>query len=110
MRRSASPPVIAGGCSRRSGTWGLSRRKFHRPVTSGEVTAESEVAGAQAHFERAIAIARAATSLPRLRRGQGKRRHARDPLAPIYGWFTEGFDTLDFKQAKALLDELARAN
>jgi class 3 adenylate cyclase/tetratricopeptide (TPR) repeat protein len=49
---------------------------------------------------------RAATSLARLWRDQGKRQQARDLLAPVYGWFTEGFDTLDLKQAKALLDEL----
>jgi predicted ATPase len=36
----------------------------------------------------------------------GKREEARDLLAPVYGWFTEGFDTLDLKEAKALLDEL----
>jgi hypothetical protein len=48
------------------------------------------------------------TSLARLWRDQGKRTEARDLLTPIYGWFTEGFDTLDLKQAKALLDELAR--
>jgi predicted ATPase len=46
-------------------------------------------------------------SLARLRRDQGKRNEARELLAPVYGWFTEGFDTLDLKQAKALLDELA---
>jgi predicted ATPase len=46
-------------------------------------------------------------SMARLRRGQGKRKEARELLAPIYGWFTQGFDTLDLKQAKALLDELA---
>jgi predicted ATPase len=50
---------------------------------------------------------RAAVSLARLFRDQGKRVDARDLLAPIYGWFTEGFDTLDLKEAKALLDELA---
>jgi predicted ATPase len=50
---------------------------------------------------------RAATSLARLWLDQGKRREARDLLAPVYGWFTEGFDTLDLKEAKALLDELA---
>ena len=49
---------------------------------------------------------RAATSLARLWRDQGKREEARDLLAPVYGWFTEGFDTLDLKEAKALLDEL----
>jgi predicted ATPase len=50
---------------------------------------------------------RAAVSLARLRRDQGRRSEARDLLAPVYGWFTEGFDTPDLKEAKALLDELA---
>jgi predicted ATPase len=50
---------------------------------------------------------RAAASLARLRRNQGRRTEARDLLAPVYDWFTEGFDTLDLKDAKALLDELA---
>ena len=45
--------------------------------------------------------------MARLWRDQGKRDEARDLLAPVYGWFTEGFDTLDRKEAKALLDELA---
>jgi len=72
---------------------------------------------AEADFRDAIALARemsakawelrAATSLARLWRDQGKRAKARDLLAPIYGWFTEGFDTPDLKEAKALLDELA---
>jgi predicted ATPase len=72
---------------------------------------------AKAYFERALAVARqqqtrswelrAAMSLARLWRDQGKRDEARDLLAPVYGWFTEGFDTLDLKEAKALLDELA---
>ena len=73
---------------------------------------------AQAYFECAIAIAReqkakswelrAATSLARLWQGQGRRSEAHDLLAPIYGWFTEGFGTLDLKTAKMLLDELAQ--
>jgi predicted ATPase len=50
---------------------------------------------------------RAAASLARLRRDQGRHVEARDLLAPVYGWFTEGFDTPDLKEAKALLDELA---
>jgi predicted ATPase len=50
---------------------------------------------------------RAATSLARLWRDQGKRDEARELLAPVYGWFTEGVDSLDLKEAKALLDELA---
>ena len=79
---------------------------------------ESDMAKAEAHFERALAVAReqqakswqlrAAMSMARLWRVQGKRLQARDLLASVYGWFTEGFDTLDLKQAKALLDELAQ--
>ena len=46
-------------------------------------------------------------SLAQLRRDQGRRTEARDLLAPIYGWFTEGFDTPDLKEAKRLLDELS---
>jgi predicted ATPase len=71
---------------------------------------------AEAYFERALAVARqqqakswelrAAMSMARLWRDQGKRDEARDLLAPVYGWFTEGFDTLDLKEAKALLKEL----
>ncbi len=69
------------------------------------------------HLRRALAIAsesdlrltelRAAASLARLCRDQGRRDEAYDILAPIYGWFTEGFDTLDLTEAKALLEELA---
>jgi predicted ATPase len=50
---------------------------------------------------------RAAVSLAGLWRSQGKRQQAREFLAPVYGWFIEGFDTLDLKEAKALLDDLA---
>jgi predicted ATPase len=46
-------------------------------------------------------------SMARLWREQNKRDHARDLLAPVYGWFTEGFDTRDLKEAKALIDELS---
>ena len=46
-------------------------------------------------------------SMARLWRDQGKRAEAHDLLAPVYGWFTEGFDTLDLKEAKTLLDALA---
>ena len=49
---------------------------------------------------------RAAASLARLLRDQGRRAEARDLLAPVYGWFTEGFDTPDIKEAKALLNGL----
>ena len=78
---------------------------------------QSDAAKAQEYFERALSVARkqqaksfelrAATSLARLWRDQGKPQQARELLAPVYGWFTEGFDTLDLKQAKASLDELA---
>jgi predicted ATPase len=50
---------------------------------------------------------RAAVSMARLWRDQGKLQQARELLAPVYGWFTEGFDTRDLKEAKALLSELA---
>ena len=73
-------------------------------------------AGAESCFRQALDIARvqsakswelrAATSLTRLWRDQGRRAQARELLAPIYGWFTEGFETADLKDAKALLDEL----
>jgi predicted ATPase len=49
---------------------------------------------------------RVATSLARLWQSQGKRQDAYDLLAPVYNWFTEGFDTADLQDAKALLDEL----
>jgi predicted ATPase len=50
---------------------------------------------------------RAAVALARLWRDQGKRNAARNLLTPVYGWFTQGFDTADLKQAKDLLDELS---
>ena len=87
---------------------------------AGEVelkSPEPDAAKAEAYFERALTIARqqqakswelrAAMSLARLWRDQGKPQQARELLAPVYGWFTEGFDTLDLKEAKALLEELA---
>ena len=100
--------------------------------TSGEIWCEAEVnrvageialksrqpdeAKAEGYFETALSVARqrqakslelrAAMSLARLWRDQGKREEACDLLAPVYGWFTEGFDTLDLKETKALLDEL----
>jgi predicted ATPase len=48
--------------------------------------------------------------MARLWRDQGKRERAHDLLAPVYGWFTEGFDTLDLKEAKALLEQLDERN
>jgi len=80
-------------------------------------TPDALQAEAESCFHQALDIARnqqaksfelrAATSLARLWQQQGKRREAHDLLAPVYGWFTEGFDTADLQEAKALLDELA---
>jgi len=77
---------------------------------------EPDAARAEEYFERALAVARAqqakswelraAMSMARLWRDQGRRDEARDLLAPLYGWFTEGFDTRDLKKAKVLIDEL----
>ena len=90
--------------------------ELHR-VTGTVLLAENKLDEAQASFQQAIRIAqaqqakslelRAATSLARLWGEQGRRSEARELLAPIYRWFTEGFDTVDLKEAKALLDELA---
>jgi predicted ATPase len=77
---------------------------------------EPDPVEAEARFRRAITVAReqsakmmdlrSATNLARLWRDQGRRDEARELLAPVYGWFTEGFDTLDLRDAKALLDAL----
>jgi predicted ATPase len=79
------------------------------------LTAMGDLPAAQASFQKAIAVARrqsaklyelrAASSLARLWRDQGKRVESRDLLAPIYGWFTEGFDTPVLQEAKALLEQ-----
>jgi predicted ATPase len=91
--------------------------EVHR--VAGEIalkSPESNAAKAQSYFERALAVARqqqakslelrVSTSLARLWRSQGKQQQARELLGPVFGWFTEGFDTFDLKEAKALLDEL----
>jgi predicted ATPase len=87
---------------------------------AGEVSLMSRVgnaAKAEAHFKSALAIARAqqakswelraAMSMTRLWRDQGKRHEAYGLLAPVYSWFTEGFETFDLKEARALLYEVA---
>jgi predicted ATPase len=87
---------------------------------AGEIavlSSEPNPAKAEVYFKRALAVAqrqrakswelRAATSMARLWRDQGKRERARELLRPVYGWFTQGFDTFDLTQAKNLLDELA---
>jgi len=91
--------------------------EVHR--VAGEIALKSpepDVEKAETYFERALAVARqqqtkswelrAAMSMARLWRSQGKPQQARELLAPVYGWFTEGFDTRDLKEAKALLEEL----
>jgi len=97
-------------------------RRYEAEVNriAGEIALKSatpHLEKAEAYFDRALAVARqqqakswelrAAMSMARLWRDQGKREEAREILAPVYGWFTEGFDTRDLKEAKALLDELA---
>jgi predicted ATPase len=87
---------------------------------AGEVVLKSaapDMEKAEKYFDRALAVARqqhakcwelhAAMSMARLWRSQGKSQQARELLAAVYGWFTEGFDALDLKEAKALLDKLA---
>jgi len=99
-----------------------SGQRYHEAETyrfKGELhlrEAVPDVEQAGISFQRALDVARrqqakswelrAATSLARLWRDQGKRAESYDLLAPVYGWFTEGFDTADLKEAKALLDEL----
>jgi predicted ATPase len=88
----------------------LHRHKGQLLLRQGNAEAAEEL------YHKALRIAReqeaklwelrAAVSLARLRREQGRRAEARDILKPIYGWFTEGFATPDLKEAKALLDEL----
>jgi predicted ATPase len=78
---------------------------------------KSDAAKVEAYFERALSVARAqqakswelraAMSLARLWRDQGKPQQARELLAPVCGWFTESFDMRDLKDAKALLEEMA---
>jgi predicted ATPase len=88
--------------------------------TAGEIALlapERDTPKAEGYFERALAVARqqqakswelrVAMSLARLWRDQGKVQQARELLTPVYGWFTEGFDTRDLKEAKALLGELS---
>jgi predicted ATPase len=92
--------------------------EVHR--VAGEIallSSEVDAAKAEGYFHRALTVARsqqakswelrASMSLARLWRDQGKVSEARELLAPVYEWFTEGFDTRDLKDAKGLLDQLA---
>jgi predicted ATPase len=93
-----------------------SEPSIHR-VRGDLLLASGDHAAAEQNYHLAFTVARrqsakleelrAAMSMARLWRDQGKRDEARDLLGPVYGWFTEGFDTLDLKEAKALLDELS---
>ena len=87
--------------------------------TAGEIellSANPDAAKAEAYFERALAVARqqqakswelrAAMSMARHWRNHGRRQQAHDLLGTVYEWFTQGFDTVDLKEAKALLDAL----
>ena len=94
----------------------LEAELLHR-VPGDLLNAAGDRSGAERHYRQAIAVAErqsakllqlnASVSLARLWRDQGKHAEARDLLAPIYNWFTEGFDAPDLKDAKALLDELS---
>jgi hypothetical protein len=95
----------------------VSEAEFLHRVPGDLLNAAGDRFAAEQHYRKAIAVAerqsakllqlRASISLARLWRDQGKRAEGRDLLAPIYNWFSEGFDALDLKNAKALLDELA---
>lgn len=98
---------------RRAGRWELHGRKGDLLRGGGSDDAEAQAAC----YEQALAVAReqaspilelrAASSLARLWADRGERRKAQDMLAPLYGWFIEGFQTADLKEAKALLAEFA---
>jgi len=82
----------------------LQLRQGHREVSEELYYKALSIAQEQ---EAKLWELRAAVSLAQLRRDQGRSAEARDILAPVYGWFTEGFDTTDLKNAKALLGALA---
>ena len=115
LTRSSANSTTPGAASTSKETW------FEAELNriAGEIalkSSEPDLANAETYFERALAVARqqqakswelrAAMSMARLWRDQGKVQQARELLAPVYGWFTEGFDTRDLKEAKALLEEL----
>jgi predicted ATPase len=93
------------------------REELDLQITLGQALITTKGQAAEVCFRQALQVARrqqakslelrAAMSLSRVWQRQGKRDQARELLAPIYGWFTEGFDTVDLQQAKALLQELA---
>jgi hypothetical protein len=117
-------PVVAPMMRRRLFQHAKATQSQERANDSGlgtqagiQIDVEKEKDRPHPHHLQALAVARrqqakawelrAATSLSRLWQQQGKRAEARQLLAPIYGWFTEGFDTPDLQEARSLLDELA---
>ena len=88
----------------------LSRHKGQLLLRQNHTDAAEELYRSALNFaqqqEAKLWELRAAVSLARLRRDQGRRAEARDLLAPVYGWFTEGFETADLKEAKSLLEAL----
>ena len=110
-RRSIDNAVAATKTSKES--W--YEAETHR--VAGEIAMRApDAKNAETYFYHSLVVARrqqakswelrAAMSMARLWRDQGKPQQARELLAPVYGWFTEGFETRDLKEAKALLDEL----
>ena len=123
-RQRTAKPIARSPCSRRlcrpskrtGERWfaaELNRHKGQLLLRQGHSDAAKEL------YREALSIARtqeaklwelrAASSLAQLWRDQGRRAEARDLLAPVYGWFTEGFETPDLKETKALLEELGSA-
>jgi predicted ATPase len=92
--------LLAQACQRQTAT-----RNRHM-AEEGEACFQQALAVARRQAAKAWEL-RAATSLSRLWQRQGKRAAAYDLLTPVYGWFTEGFDTADLREAKALFEELA---
>jgi predicted ATPase len=106
--------VVTSGRKKWDAPWALLRPLAPRVM---DLNATGDRSASEQSYRQALAIAKrqsaktlellAATSLARLWLDRGKRTDARDLLAPIYGWFTEGFDTPVLQDAKALLDQLA---
>ena len=114
-RQSGAGFVIGGACLRDGHGQRVFEAELHRTIGDALLSMQRQ-GEAEVAFTRALAVARqqqakswelrAAMSLARLWRDQGKVQQGRELLAPVYGWFTEGFDTRDLKEAKALLEEL----
>jgi predicted ATPase len=117
MRTSSNSMMLGAALAKRRRRLKQKERWFEAELhrIAGEIALKSpqqDAEKAETYFEHSLAIARqqqakswelrAAISLARLWRDQGKVQQARELLAPAYGWFTEGFDTRDLKEAKAL--------